>query len=585
MRRFVFPIIVATGLVVIGAGGASAAPGPSASAANATSGKKVCKVTDPKLDELSGIVATKSGFIVINDSSVGDRKRVFYLDTSCKITKSVAFSGKGPRDTEDLILSADGKTLWIADTGDNTKVRDTVSLWSMPVSGSAEPKIHRLAYPAGDRHDSEALLLNGDGTPIIVTKEIGRPAGVYTPTAPLQTDNLQGVPLKKVGELTAPPSTTSANELSRLGRGSIDGGSIAPGGASVVLRTYTDALEWPVSGGDVLAAIKGKPRVTPLPNEQFGEAISYTADGKNFVTVSDMQGDTQSAANYILSYVPAANVATVKAAAAGGSDKKSPGFFSSLSLDDITYMVAGVGVLGAILVGFGIFGIVRARKRPPADAAGARGVPGGGPSPLDAETEFVGVGGAQQAGMYGRGGAPPPGVYGGRPASSAPQRGGAYGPDPRGGRPGQGQQPGRPTQGQPPRPGQGQQPGRPGQGVPPGGRPGQGVPPGGRPGQGVPPGGRPGQGGQPGGRPGQGGQPGGRPGGGGQQPPARPGRGGGGVYGAPPPPQPPQGQARGGQRPSSAYNDRDSGPYADVNGYSRSRNYDNPNYGRTPYSR
>ena len=67
MRRFVFPIIVATGLVVIGAGGASAAPGPSASAANATPGKKVCKVTDPKLDELSGIVATKSGFIVIDD--------------------------------------------------------------------------------------------------------------------------------------------------------------------------------------------------------------------------------------------------------------------------------------------------------------------------------------------------------------------------------------------------------------------------------------------------------------------------------------------------------------------------------------
>jgi hypothetical protein len=600
MRRLVFPIIVAGGLVLIGAGGASAAPGPSAGAANATPGKKVCKVTDPKLDELSGIVATKSGFIVIDDSSVGDRRRVFYLDAKCKITKSVSYSGNGPRDTEDLILSPDGKTVWIADTGDNTKVRETISLWSMPVDGSKQPVIHRLAYPAGDKHDSEALLLNGDGTPIIVTKEIGRPAGIYTPTGALRTNNLQGVPLKRVGELTAPPSTTPANELSRLGRGSIDGGAIAPGGGSVVLRTYTDALEWPVSGGDVLAAIKGKPRVTPLPDEQFGEAITYSTDGKNFFTVSDMQGQTQGAANYILSYVPATTVAAVKTAAAGGA-KKGPGFFSSLSLDDITYLVAGVGVFGAILVGFGIFGIVRARKRP-LDPMGANGSPDG-PGPLEAQTEFVGVGGAQQAGMYGRGGgAPPPGVYGGRPAASAPPRGaaaaqrGVYGADPRAGRPGQGQQPGRspqgrPAQGQPARPGQGQ-PGRPGQDQP--GRPGQGQPA--RPGAGQParPGAgqqapRPGPGQQPAARPGQGGQPGqpgGRPGGGAAQPPARPGRGGaggGGVYGAPPP-QPPQGPARGGQRPS-AYNGRDSGPYADVNGYRRGRDYDNPNYGRTPYSR
>jgi hypothetical protein len=170
MRRLVFPIIVASGLVVIGAGGAFAAPGPTASAAAAVAGKKVCKVTDPKLDELSGIVATKSGFIVVDDSATAnDRRRVFYLNNKCAITKSVAYSGKGPRDTEDMILSSDGKTLWIADTGDNTKVRDTVGLWSMPVDGSSEPKIHRLAYPSGDKHDAEALLLDGNGTPLIVT--------------------------------------------------------------------------------------------------------------------------------------------------------------------------------------------------------------------------------------------------------------------------------------------------------------------------------------------------------------------------------------------------------------------------------
>jgi hypothetical protein len=585
MRRFVFPIVVASGLVMIGAGGASAAPGPTAGAAAATPGKKVCKVTDPKLDGLSGIVATKSGYIVIDDSTdVSSHKRVFYLNDKCAVAKSVAYSGNGPRDTEDMILSPDGKTLWIADTGDNTKVRDTVSLWSMPADGSSSPKIHRLAYPAGDKHDAEALLLNGDGTPIIVTKEIGKAAGVYTPAGALKTNNTEGVPLKRVGEVTVPATDTPANELSRLGRGSIDGGAVAPGGGKVVLRTYTDALEFTVTGGDVLAAIKGKPVVTPLPNEIFGEAITFGADGKTFATVSDMEG--QSGSNYILSYVPAVPVAATKGASGGSAaGKDGPGFFSRLTLDDITYLVAGVGVIGAILVGFGIFGIVRARKRPPLDPAGKDGYPNGpGPNPLEAATEFVGVGGAaQQAGVYGRG--PKPGVYGGdgRPAASGPSRG-APGPAVYGGAPGRGPQGGQ-------------------QGGQPGGRPGQGGQPSGRP-----------QGGQPG-RP-QGGQP-GRPQGG------QPGRPGGGVYGAPPSPPPQGGPARGGQPPArggqpparggqpparggqppsrggqppsrggqppsrggqprpSGYYERDGGPYADVNGRGgRGRDYDNPNYGR-----
>src|SRR3712207_6972861 len=55
------------------------------------------------------------------------------------------------------------------------------------------------------------------------------------------------------------------------------------GGGKVVLRTYSDALEWDVSGGDVLAALTGKPRVTPLPDEPFGEAITYSRDGKSLL--------------------------------------------------------------------------------------------------------------------------------------------------------------------------------------------------------------------------------------------------------------------------------------------------------------
>ena len=514
MRRLVVSVLLASGLVVIGAGTAFAEDAGTG-AAQAQAGKKVCKVTDERLDELSGIVAVDDGFVVINDSTLqSSHKRVFFLDAKCKVDKTVSFSGAGPRDTEDMVLSPDGATLWIADTGDNQKDRETVALWSMPADGSKRPELYRMRYPDGS-HDAEALLLNGDGTPIVVTKEIGRPAALYTPTAKLKKNSDSGVALKKAGEVTVPPSTTAGNTIARLGKGTIDGGAVAQGATKVALRTYTDALEWPVSGGDVLAALKAAPRVTPVPNEPLGEAITYSPDGKYFYTVSDMQGGTTEGDNYILRYTPVTTVAATKAAAGGAAkENDGPSWFDNLSINDITYLVGGVGVLGLILVGLGIFGIRQSRKKPALDPA----FQSDGPVPADAQTELLSVGGAASGpGAYGGGGVKsrPPGggpVYGATPppaagpgvygANRSPAGAGAGRPPVNGARPPQGGQPrppqgGRPPQGQP-RPPQGQP--RP----PQGGRPAQGQP-------------RAPQGGQP--RPPQG-QP---------RPPQ-----GGGVYGAPP---------------------------------------------------
>jgi hypothetical protein len=484
MRRLVFSIIMASGLVMVGPSLAFAdEPAPTVSVA-ATPGKKLCKVADKKLEELSGIVATKTGYIAVNDSTnVAANKKIFFLNTKCQVTNQVSFSGGGPRDPEDLILSPNGQTLWIADIGDNNYNRDerreNLTLWKMPANGSAKPTIHRVAYPAGDNHDAEALLLNGDGTPLIVTREFGKPAYVYQPTKPLQTNNETGVPLKRVAQITVSATETPGSMYGRLGNKSISGGAVAPGGGKVVLRTYTDALEWDVTGGNVIAALQQKPRTTALPNEPSGEAITYTADGKSFLTVSDMNGDTETA-NYIQQYTPATTVAAVKKSAGDSGASSGAAWYADLTLGEITAMVGGVGVFGLILVGVGVLGIVRHRKRladePPAVVDDFE-------NPLDGEkeTELLTVGGTPQpAGLYGAAAARSGpaagggGVYGGAGAQPA-GRNGVYGaPKGQPARPVRGPQ-GQPAgapQGQPMGAPQGQTSGAP-QGQPPRGPQGQ----------------------------------------------------------------------------------------------------------------
>jgi hypothetical protein len=617
MRRLVFPIIVAFGLVLVGAGSASAEPTPAAGTATAVPGKKVCKIADPKLDELSGLVATEDGFIAVNDSTdIASHKRIFYLSDTCQITRQVKFSGNGPRDTEDLALSPDGKTLWIGDIGDNTRDRSTIGLWKMTVGGTNEPVLYRLSYPDGDGpYDAEGLMINGDGSPIILTKEPNK-ISFFVPTRPLRAESTAGVKMKRAGEIK-PPASSTDNPFGPLGRAVATGAAVSPDRSRMVIRTYADAFQWPVTNDDLLGAIKGTPTQTPLPNEPGGESITYSTDGKYLYTVSDMQGQT-AADNYILRYTPAAQVVAAKTSAPGGSGRgsgKGTSFFSSLSLDDITYLVGGVGVLGAILVASGVIGIMRARKRPPGRDDDFDDDSPDGPKPGDAETELLAVGGppagtnGRQAGVYGgrpgaaqsgppqRGGPPVYGRHGGggpRPAS-----GGAGGPRPAPGAGGPRPAPG--AGGPRPAPGAGAPRPAPGAGaprpVPGGGRSSQGGQPGGRP---VPGGGRPAQGGQPMGRPGgQGGGPAGGQGrraDGGGQPGGRPGRSGGsGVYGAPPSPPPSGRGGQGGpsQRPSGFFGQGggppDGGRQARADGYAdearRGRDIDNPDYGRSPNGR
>ncbi|WP_203719410.1 hypothetical protein, partial [Asanoa siamensis] len=457
MPRASSSITVVLGVVAAalgaGFGTAWAAPSPGPDGAGAAAvpvveGKKVCAITDSKLVELSGLVATRSGFVVINDSTESSsRERVFFLDKKCKVTDSVTYPGGGPRDTEDMALSPDGKTLWIADTGDNNKERDSIVLWSLPADGSDQPTLHRFVYPEDKAYDAEALVMSGTGagTPLVITKSAG-PAELFVPAAAIKNNNAAGVPMKKVGTLTL-PKTDTPNLLGVAGRLTVTGAGRSTDGTKVVVRTYADAFEWDVADGDVVATLTGKtaPRATGL-TDPFGEAISYTSDNKQFVTVSDGGQLGEDDEIQILSYVPAAALPPATGGAspgAGGGDGGS--FLDGLTLKDITSLIAAIGVIGLILVGAGVGGILVARKKR-AEAASGADPAGGAPR--------VGRQVAPEQASWDRD--PPPGgnVYGGQQQQppgggvyGAPQRaggGGVYGGGPQRGGPGGGPQRGGP---------------------------------------------------------------------------------------------------------------------------------------------
>jgi hypothetical protein len=96
--------------------------------------------------------------------------------------------------------------------------------------------------------------------------------------------------LTKVGSVRLTPTGTAGGPAGVAGQVSVTGADISPRADRLVVRTYTDAYEWAVPGGDVAAALEGDPTRTALPESEQGEGIAYDTDGRSWVTTSEGPG-------------------------------------------------------------------------------------------------------------------------------------------------------------------------------------------------------------------------------------------------------------------------------------------------------
>jgi hypothetical protein len=237
-----------------------------------------CQITDPRLAELSGLVAVGDRVLAMNDG--GDQVAVYLLDPACQVIDAHT-AAIDPYDPEDMAVAADG-TVWLADTGDNNATRTTVALLALRPDGSTG--VFRLTYPDGP-HDVEALLLAPDGTPYLVTKEVLGASGVYSPASPLVDGGT--VALAKVAVVNLTFTGTPGGPVGQAGQLLVTGGAVAADGLHLALRTYTDAYVWPLAGSDVVGALAASPVRIPLPDSPQGEAISFTADNLALLVASE----------------------------------------------------------------------------------------------------------------------------------------------------------------------------------------------------------------------------------------------------------------------------------------------------------
>jgi hypothetical protein len=146
----------------------------------------------------------------------------------------------------------------------------------------------------------------------------------------------------------------------------------------VALRTYADAFEFPVSGGDVLAAVTtGKAVTTALPDEPQGESLAYTADGAALLTVSETAGGpagTRPKISRYASALPAAErppAAATTAPAGPGSLAAAPARPRSTAeaaeprraSSAAGMTAAGITVAGLVVLILLIVGLVRRHRR------------------------------------------------------------------------------------------------------------------------------------------------------------------------------------------------------------------------------
>jgi hypothetical protein len=287
-----------------GSSGSDDASGDAASdaASDAADGGRECNACDAfgtpasqgtlkaaTITELSGIAASQrnAGVFYANNDS-GDSARFFAFDASGAELGEFVLEGATAADWEDMAVGPcpSGSCVFIGDIGDNSEQRASVRVYrvSEPVVSIASPvgtvvvtyDAFELSYETGPRNAETLLVHPATGDLYVVSKSGSGTSLVFKLAAPTSP----GAPqvMSKIADLVLPSS----------GGPLATGGSIHPACDRFLLRTYGQLYEY-VATGTFESAFTSTGRPLSVASEGQGEAVTYLADGRGYVTVSEGQ--------------------------------------------------------------------------------------------------------------------------------------------------------------------------------------------------------------------------------------------------------------------------------------------------------
>jgi hypothetical protein len=209
------------------------------------------------------------------------------LSTAGDTLGTLELTGETSIDWEDLAIGPCGDVpacLWVGDIGDNDASRSDLAVLSVPepdINGlvdfelTAAPARHSFEYPEGPQ-DAEALVIDGEGTPFVLTKRTDKTSRIYQiPTHDSEMATLIGAidtgPADAMAGL--PTATTAADFWADAGR--------------LIVRGYLYTFEVRLTDGKISDAPTSDSAQVLTGLELQGEAIAYDPSGPAIWHVSE----------------------------------------------------------------------------------------------------------------------------------------------------------------------------------------------------------------------------------------------------------------------------------------------------------